>query len=129
MIYLSQIREWVKTLSAAEHYYIGKMDRKEKSLGVFQLSPRPPTRALGQASGYEVKRISLKLHWNRNQDESEKAAYELYRKLRAVSSFNMDGIHVYFLRLLQAEPVSIDTDDSGVYEWVIELEIYYERNE
>ena len=129
MLFLNQIRDWMKTFDAAENYYIGKMNDKEKSLGVFQLSPRPPTRAIGQDSSYEVRRISIKLHWNKNQNESERAAYKLYRQLRAVSSFDIDNIHIYFIDLLQAEPVSIDTDVNGVYEWVIEFEIYYERKD
>lgn len=129
MLFLNQIRDWIRTLDAAENYYIGKMNDKEKSLGVFQLSPRPPTRAIGQDSSYEVRRISIKLHWNKNQNESERAAYELYRKLRAVRSFDIGNIHIYFILLSHAEPVSIDTDENGVYEWVIEFEIYYERND
>ena len=127
MLFLGQIRDWIKTFDAAENYYIGKINNKEKSLGVFQLSPRPPTRAIGQQSSYEVRRISLKLHWTKNQDESERAAYELYSQLRAVSSFDIDNTHIYFINLLQSEPVSIYADDNGVYEWVIEFEIYYER--
>ena len=131
MLFLNQIRDWIRTLDAAENYYIGRMNDKEKSLGVFQLSPRPPTRAIGQQSSYEVRRISLKLHWNKNQNESERAAWELYSKLRAVSScrFDIENTHVYFIDLLQAEPVSIYTDENGVYEWVIEFEMYYERND
>lgn len=129
MLFLSQIRDWVKGFDAAENYYIGKMNDKEKSLGVFQLSPRPPTKAIGQDSSYEVRRILLKLHWNKNQNESERAAYELYKKLRAVRSFDIEDIHVYFIDLLYAEPTGIDTDDNGVYEWVIEFEIYYERKD
>ena len=127
MIFLSQIRDWIRTFNAAENYYIGKMNNKERSIGVFQLTPRSPTRAIGQPSSYEVRRISLKLHWNNNQNDSERAAYELYRKLEAVRSFNIDDTHVFFIRLMHAEPISIDTDESGVYEWIIEFEIYYER--
>ena len=128
MLFLNQIRDWIRLLDAADNYYIGKMEVKDKSLGVYPLSPRPPTIAIGQQSSYEVRRISLKLHWNKNQNESERAAYELYRKLRAVSSsFDISGTHIYFMRMLQSEPVSIGTDDTGVYEWVIETEFYYER--
>ena len=127
MLYLNQIRDWIKTFDAADNYYIGKMNDKERSIGVFPLSPGPPTRAIGQESSYEVRHISLKLHWNKNQNESEQAAYELYRKLRAVRSFDIGNIHIYFILLSHAGPVSIDTDENGVYEWIIEFEIYYER--
>ena len=62
---MNQIRDWIRTLDVADNYYIGKMNSKDKSLGVFQLTPRSPTRAIGQPSSYEVRRISLKLHWKR----------------------------------------------------------------
>lgn len=130
MLFLNQIREWIATLNAAENYYIGKLDaKKDKSIGVYQRGARPPTMSIGQASSYEVRKISLLVHWNKNQNESERAAYELYSKLRAVSSFNIDDTHIYFIKLLYAEPISVDTDDNGVYEWVIEFEIYYERKD
>lgn len=129
MIYLSEIRDWIKQFGTAEHYYAGKLDAKqEKSLGVYQRKNlAPPVRAIGQQSTYEVKPISLLLHWNKNSTETEKAAYKLYRQLEAVSSCAINGTHVYMLSLLQSEPIDVGTDDSGVYERVIEFDIYYER--
>ena len=130
MLLLSNIRDWLKTFNAAENYYIGRLDaKKEKSIGVYQLPPRPPTVSIGQKSSYEVKRISLLIHWNKNANDTEKAAYELYGKLSAVSSFDIEDTHIYFILLSHAEPVSISTDESGVYEYVIEFEIYYERKD
>ena len=29
MIYLSDIRDWLKSVTSAEHYYIGKLDNKQ----------------------------------------------------------------------------------------------------
>ena len=72
MIFLSQIRDWIRTFNAADNYYIGKMNNKERSIGI-------------------------------------------------------ENTHVYFINLLHAEPISIDTDENGVYEWVVEFGIYYER--
>ena len=130
MIFLNEIRDWIKTFGVAENYYIGKLDnKKDKSIGVYQLESHSPTFALGQESSYEIKRISLLIHWNKNQNESERAACDLYKKLKAVSSCNLNGTHVYFITLSHAEPVFVDTDGSGVYEWVIEFEICYEREE
>ncbi len=130
MLYLSNIRDWLKTFGMAENYYIGKLDnKKDKSIGVYQLGARPPTIAIGKLSSYEVRKISLLVHWNKNQDQTEKAAYELYKKLRAVSSFTLDGTQVQFINLIHAEPINIGTDDNGVYEWVIEFDIYYERKD
>lgn len=131
MLYLSDVRDWLKTFGIAENYYIGKLDsKKDKSIGVYQRKAAvPPTKALGQLSSYEVKPISVLIHWNKNANETERAAFELYKKLEAVSSLQISGKHIYILSLLQSEPVDIATDDNGVYERVIEFDLYYERND
>ncbi len=131
MIYLSDVREWLKGLINAEHFYIGKLDRKfERSIGVYQRrNPAPPVTAIGRSSSYEVKPISVLIHWTKNADTTEKAAFELYQKLRAVSSLTLNDTPVKFIALLQSEPVDVGTDDAGVFERVIEFDIYFERNE
>ena len=128
MLFLSEVRDWLKSFGLAENYYIGKLDnKKEKSIGVYQNNARPPTIALGKESSYDVKQISVLVHWNKNARETEKAAYELYKRLRAVFSFGLGGTHIYFIALNHAEPIDVGTDDSGVYERVIEFNLYYER--
>lgn len=131
MIYLADIRDWLKTLVTADFYYVGKLDTKhDKSVGVYQRkSPPPPTRAIGQPSSYEIKPISILIHWAKNANETERAAYELYKQLEAVSSFALNDTRILFLDLLQSEPVDVGTDDNGVYERVIEFDLYYERND
>ncbi len=127
MIYLSDVRDWLKTLITAEHYYIGKLDSKQdKSIGVYQRkNPAPPIKAIGQSSSYEIKPLSILIHWNKNANETERTALELYRQLGAVTFLELNDTHVQFISLLQSEPVDVGTDDSGVYERVIEFDIYY----
>lgn len=129
MIYLSDVRDWLKTLIRADHYYISKLDRKpERAIGVYQRrNPAPPVIAIGQESSYEIKPISVLIHWNKNADQTEKAARELYDKLRAVTSLALNDAPVKFISLLQSEPVDVGTDDNGIFERVIEFDIYYER--
>lgn len=131
MIYLSSVREWLKTLITAQHYYVGKLDKKpERAVGVYQRkNPAPPVRAIGGESTYEIKPISILIHWNKNADETEKAAMELYQHIRAASSMTIGDTQVYFIKLLQSEPVDIGTDEAGIYERVIEFDIYFERND
>ncbi len=131
MIYLADVRDWLKTLISAKFYYVGKLDSKnDKSIGVYQRkNPAPPIRAIGQLASYEVKPISILIHWNKNANETEKAAYELYKQLMAVSSLTLNNTHVQFIQLLQSEPVDVGTDDNGVYERVIEFDLYYERKD
>ena len=127
MIYLSDVRDWLKTLITAEHYYIGKLDSKQdKSIGVYQRkNPAPPIKAIGQSSSYEIKPLSILIHWNKNANETERTALKLYRQLGAVTFLELNDTHVQFISLLQSEPVDVGTDDSGVYERVIEFDIYY----
>lgn len=129
MIYLSDVRDWLKTLIDANHYYIGKLDRKpERAIGVYQRkNPAPPTMAIGQLSSYEIKPISVLIHWNKNADTTEKAAFDLYEEIKAVSSLTLNDTRVLFISLRQSEPVDVGTDDAGIYERVIEFDIYYER--
>lgn len=126
MIYLSEIRDWLKTFDIAENYYIGRMNgRKDKSIGVYQRSNSPLRNCIGMPSSYQVKPVSVKIHWNKNADETEKAAYQLYERLKAVSSFDINNKRIIMLKLLHSEPIDILTDEFGVYERVIEFDLYY----
>lgn len=132
MLALSDIRDWLKTLGVAENYYIGRLDaKKEKSLGVYNLARRgSPIMAIGGAgqSSYDVKSVSLLLHWNRNARETEAAAHVLWnRLLRAGRPVTPDGVSMQYIRPTVPEPIAVDTDENGVYEYVIEMDIYYRR--
>lgn len=130
MIYLSEIRDWLKTFDIAENYYIGKTNgRKDKSIGVYQRSNSPLRECIGMPSSYQIKPISVKIHWNKNANETEKAAYQLYQRLKAVSSFDINNKHIIMLKLLHSEPVDISTDEFGVYERVIEFDLYYRKED
>lgn len=133
MIGLAEVKDWIKTLqpAPAEHYYMGKLDAKqEKSLGVYQRGRQEPRVPLGGLSNKkcEKKQISLLLHWNRNARQTEEAAFSLHRQLEDLKDFTVGNTHVYFLTLLNGEPVDIGTDDGGIYERVIEFDLFYERS-
>lgn len=129
MITNGNVRDFVKTISDAEHYYVGLLPNKpDKAIGIYTLkgSGSQP-QAIGSESTYAHKGVSILIHWNRNAEETEKAAQELYDKLRTVKNVTINGHTVYMIQLLVPEPVDVGTDEKGVYERVIELKIYYER--
>ena len=128
---LADVRDWLKTFSVAENYYIGKLDnKKQKSLGVYHL-PRSgdPVVAIGgtQNSSYDITGISLLLHWNQNARETEEAVRALWNHLLGVDDVDVGNHHIQMLELLVPEPVSVGTDDAGVYEYVINFNLYYRR--
>lgn len=130
MLLLSDIRDYLKTLGAAENYYIGKLDnKKEKSIGVYQRQQSGYKTAIGglQNKKYDVKSVSILIHWNKNARETEEHALLLYQKLENVRQVTMGNTLVYYAMPRVTEPVDVGTDDAGVYERVIWLDLYYER--
>lgn len=129
MIYLSDIRDFLKTVFKAEHYYIGKLDNKQdKSLGVYTLKGNgAPVTAIGTQSTYDIIGVSLLLHWSNNANETEVTARTLYEKLRTIKNFKINDKQIYMIELLVPEPIDVGTDDKGTYERVIEMNLYYEK--
>ena len=133
MLRLSDIRQYISGLGIAEdaNVYIGKLDnKKQKSIGVYDRKAGGPAKiALGGLSytTYASRPVSLLVHWNKSVSESEEAAYALYDKLLKESSLKLGDTDVRFLVLQVPHPVSVGTDDSGVYEYVIWLDFVFQR--
>lgn len=129
---LAQIRDWLKTFDVAGNYYIGRLDNKlERSLGVYDRARKgPPVIALGGAenSSYDVKAVRLLLHWNRNADQTEAAARALWDAVVRAAHIDLpDDGHIQFVRPAAPAPRAVGTDAGGVYEYIIDLDIYFRR--
>lgn len=133
MLKLNDVKEWLKTLNTHfDNFYIGVLDsKKDKSLGIYNLKRNndKPIIALGGLDNttYNVKKISLLIHWNHASDESEETAIALYEELLGNCPKQIGGYQVQFVGMLTNEPVDVGRDDNGVCEYVIEFEIYYKR--
>lgn len=129
MLKLPEIRQWIAGLGIAvdERVYIGKLDNKqERAIGVYERKGSgPPVTALGGPSctSYGVRQLSLLVHWSKSKPETEAAAWDLFEKLRNVTSLNLGNTFVSGLILQVPEPVDVGTDDNGVYEYVIWLDL------
>ena len=132
MITLVDIKDWLKGLNlGAEHYYIGKLDnKKNKAIGIYQRkTSNEPNIAIGGLANtkYNVKSVSMLIHWNDNANETEQASFNIFDKLLNVKDFVIGGHKINYLRLMVAEPQDVGTDDKGIYERVILFDLYYER--
>lgn len=133
MLMLDDIRGYIAGLGIAEdrNVYIGKLNnKKDHSIGVYhRQGSGPPVIALGGGnySSYDIRRISLLVHWDRDVQRSEQAAYKLYEQLKNVSSLSIGDTPVNCVILQVPEPVDVGTDDKGVYEYVIWLDFVYQR--
>ena len=132
MIALADIRDWLKTFKLFENYYIGRLDTKKRnSLGVYNLQDSGRHEVIGGLKVYEKKGVSLLVHGDTNKTTTERKAWSLYNALeQLITSCEyplIGGKQVYFIEMLQNQPVDVDQDDDKIYEYVIELNIYFEK--
>lgn len=129
MLTLSAVRDWLKTYDIAQHYFVGKLDTsKENALCVYSRKRSgSPVMALGGLSSYNIKAISLLLHCSKNAVQAEQTAVKLFEKIRAERELNINNILIYYIAMQVPEPVAVGTDDKGVYEYVIEFDLYYRK--
>lgn len=125
---LAEFRDYLKTLDVADNYYIGKIDNsKLKTVGIYGQGGLARVEAVGGESSYNVSRVRILIHWNKNANETEMASWNLYCNLRFITDVDMGDIHVQYLSLDESEPTFLGTDDNGVYEYHISARIYYRR--
>lgn len=121
---LRDIRDYISMLKVSENVYMGRMDtKKEKSIGVYASKHnREYQTALGgiQNKSYEVKYITLLVHWNRSPTETESAASTLFKKIIATREKNINGKNIKFAQPLY-ELQDIGTDEYGIFEMAIEV--------
>lgn len=133
MLHLKGIRQYIANFNITneEQVFIGKLDnKKQKSIGVYhRKSDGKPFIGIGGLSctTYNIKPISLLIHWNKSQLETEEAAYQLFERLREQSNVNIEGIPIDYVCLQVPEPQNIGTDEQGVYEYVIWIDFIYRK--
>ena len=132
MVLLEDIRDWLKSFGLFNNYYIGRLDTKKlNSLGVYNLQDTGRREDIGGLKKYKKKGISLLVHGDTNKTTTEKKAWSLYEKLEELIYTceypQIGGKKVYFIELLNNEPIDVDQDANSIYEYVIELNIYFEK--
>lgn len=133
MLGIGDVRDYIAGLGIADNInvYCGKLDDKNnKSIGIYNNNKqRPVQMAVGglNNSSYRVKTVSILIHWNTSVRDTEKTAEKLYNMLSDMNHITINDTKVFFTKMLVDEPVDVGTDDKGIFESVIELDIYYER--
>lgn len=117
----------------ADYFYIGKLDnKKEKSIGIYQLERNNSSNiAIGGLDNTKIyeKSISMLIHWNKNANETEMKALEIYYKLLNSRNFKINKFKINYIKLLVSEPIDVGTDNANVYERVIQATFYYKKEE
>lgn len=130
---LEDVLTWLKSLDIkSDYYYCGTLNsKKPKSFGVYQLGTRQPRQiAVGglYVTKSSVKGVAILVHWTQSSRESENTALALYKAIEETGRTEIGGKKVCYLELPYNEPVSVGTDDGGVFEFVIDIIFHYERS-
>ena len=131
MITLADVRDYLKSFNLFSGYYVGRIDANKKNvLGVYDLRNRARHKTIGtNTNKYEVKGVSLLIHGDTNKTNTEKLAIKLYECLESVENGEIAGRKINIIDLQQDAPIDVDADTNKVYEYVIEVLFYVERED
>ena len=131
MITLADVRDYLKSFNLFSGYYVGRIDANKKNvLGVYDLRNRARHKTIGtNTNKYEVKGVSLLIHGDTTKTNTEKLAIKLYEALESAENGEIAGRKINIIDLQQDAPIDVDADSSKVYEYVIEVLFYVERED
>lgn len=117
-------------ISADDHTYMGRLDnKKECSIGVYDSKRNSSLfkMALGGSKNksFDVKMVTFLVHWNKSFRETEKKAYDLVHALNSVRDKDINQSTICFI--FPTEPIPVDSDQDGIYEMVVDADIYYKN--
>ena len=129
MVTLADVRDYLKSFNLFTAYYVGRIDASKKNvLGVYDLMPNRRHKTIGKGTQrYDIKGVSLLIHGDTNKTNTEKLAISLYEALESAEDGKIAGRKVNIIDLQQDAPIDVDADGNKVYEYVIEVLFYVER--
>lgn len=131
MVTLADVRDYLKSFNLFTNYYVGRIDAdKNNVLGVYDLRHRARHKTIGtNTQKYDVKGVSLLIHGDTNKTNTENLAIELYKALEGAENGRIAGRKINIIDLLWDAPIDVDTDSQKIYEYVIEVVFYIERED
>lgn len=105
---------------------IGKIDNNKEKAICFYNSKRgiSPIKAIDEST-YKFKPITILLRYTKNQDNAEQMANAIY-KFYDDRTFNIETKRIY-AQHIYSNPIDLGSDDNGVYEYSIEINMLEER--
>ena len=131
MVTLADVRDYLKSFDLFTAYYVGRIDASKKNvLGVYDLMPNRRHKTIGKGTQrYDIKGVSLLIHGDTNKTNTEKLAISLYEALESAEYGKIAGRNINIIDLQQDAPIDVDADSSKIYEYVIEVLFYVERED
>mgnify|MGYP001268904934 CR=1 FL=1 len=122
---LGQIRDWLKTVIDCPQWYLNTRGAADRSITLYNTTGVAARLAVGGPSqtGYQVKPISILVHWGKSASAAEQKAQEVYDALYGQAD-EFDGVKFWFY-MPQSAPISVGVDSEGIHEYVVVTHIYY----
>lgn len=127
---LKQIKDYFKdTYKWSDSISIGKIDNNQEKAICFYNSKRSIgyQGVIGGVSNKTtyIKPITILLRYTKNQDSAEIKAQEIYEFFEE-RTFLIENKRI-FVQMYNEEPINLGTDDSNIYEYSIEMNLFVER--
>ena len=129
-ISLKQIKDYFKSeFNWSDSISIGKIDNNQEKAICFynsrkQLAYSPVIGGKSNKSTY-IKPITVLLRYTKNQDSAENKIESIYEFFEERTFFI--GEKRIFVIMNTDGPINLGTDDKGIYEYSIEMDLYIER--
>lgn len=132
MLSLTDICKYIKSnTDAGESITAGIINEKSrKCIGVYDNNrSERPRMTLGGAENirYYKKKISILVHWGASQSAAQQKAYEIYNLFSGKSDIRLNGSHIAFF--VPSEPQCVGFTGDKIYEYVVPVEIYVNKEE
>lgn len=124
---LVAVTELLKIMSKGfDKFYVNTLDNtRERALGVYNGSNKDKHYTRFKAL-HQSKSVSLLINGTRNSADTEKLAQDLYDVL--YEYHRLQDIGIDYIQLRYDEPIFIGCTEIGIFQYVIELTIYYKTN-
>lgn len=127
---IGDFKDWLKTKIDCPNWSSGGLrTNDEKAIAIYNGQAFVNPMAIGgiQNSSYKGKGIRILIHWDKKVKESELKAQEVYDTIYGLTNAEIAGKRVIQFNMREPEPIYLGVDESGIYEYVIDLEIIHER--
>lgn len=129
MITISDFRDWLRLKVDCPNWSSGALRVTDgKAIVIYNGKAFVNPMAIGgvRNSSYVGNGVRILINWNKNIVESELKAQEVYNALFGQGGV-IAGKRVIDFRMRDPEPIFLGVDSSGIYEYVIDLEIIIGR--
>lgn len=126
---LADVKNYLKSQITCKNWYVGKIDAsKECCIGIYPTEPPAPVVTVGGVKNhtYAHKAVAILVHWGKTATPAEVKAQEVYDLLFGQKP-TIGSKETIKMDFRTSTPVGIGTDDRGIYEYVINLVIYYRK--